>query len=416
MKKKFIKIYKSKFKFIYLLKKHEKNYKMNIKISYILLYSSNIPSKKGTKKIYCRVRCGKKVRVFSLNREVQVENWDRKSGGVSGLVPGASLINGYLDIVEQSIKAICIQNPSVLEYRKTFQKLLKEEIARRQTDFHEAFLNFLEQKSKGYTLSTVRKWKSLMGLLEKFSSVSGGILTLSGIHTSFLTSFRSYLLHVIDQSDQTVSTYFRMLGSFLEWAGMHGYRTEIHGHDIHELLNPVGYDGNELTCLSEEDLTRLEGFVKSYPKDPEVILLLSVCYTGMRAEEIRHLNRNSISDAVLHVPGKKERNIYLSENEKGTIQLFLSFLVNGFYGRIYQAKLNKMLRSGARKAGLQRNVTQIRHKLGEPQVKVFPLWKMITMETARRTFLNRLKLKNLPMDKVLEMSGCTAPSALVRYF
>jgi len=389
---------------------------MDIKINYFLYYSSNIPSKKGTKKIYCRVRCGEKVRVFSLNRGVQVEHWDRKSGRVSGLVPGAYLVNGYLDMAEQSIIAICMQNPSVLQYRKTFQKLLQEEIARRQTDFHEAFLNFLEQKSKGYTLSTVRKWKSLLGLLEKFASVSGETLTLPGMDASFLASFRTYLVHVCDQSDQTVAAYFRMLGFFLEWAGKHGYMTDIPRHNVRGLLYPAGYNRNEQIRLTEEDVTRLREFIQSGVNQPEAVLLLTVCYTGLRAEEIRLLKRDSLSDAVLHVPGKRERKIYLSENEKDTLRLFLGFLADGYYGRPYQAKLNAMLRSGALKAGLQRNVTQIRNKLGEPQVREFPFWKLVTMETARRTFLYRLKMKNLPMDKVLEMSGCTSPAALANYF
>jgi|GEM_PF-2794912 len=389
---------------------------MNTKISYFLYYSSNIPSKKGTKKIYCRVRCGERVRVFSLNREVQVEHWDRKSGRVSGRVPGAPLINGYLDMAEQSIRAICVQHPSVLEYRKTFHKLLQEEIARRQTDFHEAFLNFLEQRSRGYTLSTVRKWKSLLGLLEKFASTSGGTLTLPGMHASFLTSFRSYLFHVCDQSDQTVAAYFRMLGSFLEWAGKHGYMTDTPRHDVRGLLYPAGYNKNEQIRLTEEEVTRLQEFIQSGVNQPEAVLLLTVCYTGIRAEEIRLLKRDSLSDAVLHVPGKRERNIYLSENEKDTIRLFLGFLADGYYGRPYQAKLNAMLRSGALKAGLQRNVTQIRNKLGEPQVREFSFWKLVTMESARRTFLYRLKQKNLPMDKLLEMSGCTSPAALAKYF
>jgi len=293
---------------------------------------------------------------------------------------------------------------------------LQEEIARRQTDFHEAFLNFLEQRSRGYTLSTVRKWKSLLGLLEKFASTSGGTLTLPGMHASFLTSFRSYLFHVCDQSDQTVAAYFRMLGSFLEWAGKHGYMTDTPRHDVRGLLYPAGYNKNEQIRLTEEEVTRLQEFIQSGVNQPEAVLLLTVCYTGLRAEEIRLLKRDSLSDAVLHVPGKRERNIYLSENEKDTIRLFLGFLADGYYGRPYQAKLNAMLRSGALKAGLQRNVTQIRNKLGEPQVREFPFWKLVTMESARRTFLYRLKQKNLPMDKLLEMSGCTSPAALAKYF
>lgn len=389
---------------------------MNSKISYFLYYSSNIPSKKGTKKIYCRVRCGERVRVFSLGREVEVEHWDQKSGRVSSRFPGASLLNGYLDMAEQSIRAICMQNPSVLQYRKTFQKLLQEEIARRQTDFHEAFLNFLEQKSKGYTLSTVRKWKSLLGLLEKFASVSGEKLTLPGMDASFLASFRTYLVHVCDQSDQTVAAYFRMLGFFLEWAGKHGYITDIPRHNVRGLLCPAGYNRNEQIWLTEEDVTRLREFIQSGVNQPEAVLLLTVCFTGLRADEIRLLKRDSLSDALLHVPGKRKRNIYLSENEKDTIRLFLGFLAEGYYGRPYPAKLNEMLRSAALKAGLQRNVIQIRNKLGEPQVREFPFWKRVTMETARRTFLYRLKQKNLPMDKLLEMSGCTSPAALANYF
>lgn len=389
---------------------------MKIKIKYFLYSPSNQSSKKDAKKIYCRIRCGKKVHVFSLKREVQVEHWDRKLGRVFDLVPGASSVNGYLDMVEQSIQVLCMHNPSILEFRKTFHRLLQEKVARRQTDFHEAFLNFLERKSLDYTLSTVRKWKSLLGLLEKFVSASGGTLTFPGMHASFLTSFRSYLFHVCDQSDYTVTTYFRMLGSFLEWAGKHGFMSVIPRQEFRGLFHTASAVCSELTWLNEEDMSRLQEFIRSGATDPEAVLLLTVCFTGIRSDEIRLLNKDSLSDGVLHVLGKRKRNIYLSENEKDTVQLFLTFLANGYYGCPYQAKLNEMLRNAALKVGLQRNVTQVLHKQGEAQVREFPIWKLVTMDTARRTFLNRLKQKNLPIGKLLEMSGCKAPSALARYF
>lgn len=390
---------------------------MIINISFFLFSSSQLPSKKDTRKIYCRVRCGDKVRVFSMNRDVPAEYWDKKSGRISGFAYEASMVNGYLDMAEQSIRAICTRNPSVLEHRKTFRRLLHEEITKRQAGFYEAFLTFLEQKSRGCTLSTVRKWKSLLGLIEKFAAASGVTLTLPCIHASFLASFRSYLVHVCDQSDRTVTAYFSMLSSFLKWARKSGYLTEIPASEMHRLLSSAGNERNDQPQLSEDDLEKLREMVENNgAPEPEPVLLLTLCYTGLRAEEIRLLNRNSLSDAVLHIPGRKERNIYLSKNEEYIVRLFLSLLANGFYGRPHQAKLNEMLRTAARKAGLHRIVSRIRYKLGEPQVRESPLWELVTIEVARRSFLKRLKQKNLSLDKVLEMSGCTTPAALAKYF
>lgn len=368
--------------------------------------------------VYMSVRFEGSCILFSTGEKVKTHEWDSHLGRVGIDHADYQNVNTFLDHLERSALRLLrsVEVPVVFSNPALFKKALRQEVYYSKASLNDAYFRFLDECSGNWGLSTFRKFKSTYNQLQDFSNKTGSQLTLTAFDSTFFQSFVHFLRHIKGQAESTIRRYLETIFTWLTWADRNGYNVHSYYREYRKVTRSFDTSSADLPVLHDEEIKKLMDIPVVNAEYAKYRLLFAVCcLTGLRTKEIRTLSSYNYHDGVLSVPGQVSRNIPVSPANDKLVHTFLGMLDRGEFGSIYGSRLNTSVRAAACEAGLTRQVSISRSGESGKIVITAPLYTLISMETARRTFLSRLTRMSVPVSELVSISGCTSPSSLNRY-
>jgi len=280
---------------------------------------SNVVRKDGTSSINLMLIIDGKTKLYNTNYSVRPDQWD--GARVKSKHKLAMQINNMLDEMKVKADNVILQliKDKVTVTKENFEnayfKNNENEIS--NLDFYEVCLNYIELYKKNYKYQTHKQHLTEISKLKKFKPT----LTFEEVNLRFMDDYELYMINTLNNAPNTVAKTFKNIKMFMNLALSKGVIQE----------NPiVNYKLKKVkttrTYLSMEEVATLEDIYMrnelSNTLHTTLKCFLFSCYTGLRYQDILHLDYTDITNEyILLVLGKTNEQITipLIDNAKGLI-------------------------------------------------------------------------------------------------
>jgi site-specific recombinase XerD len=273
------------------------------------------------------------------------------------------------------------ENPLTLRQFKDYMLSIGES----GESFTDYIFNYINENKPRLRLESWWSYKSQVTKLLKFRKH----ICFADINEKFINDYQHYMLHTLNNNENTVSKSLRSLRTFVNVAMRYGYIKN----------NPFKYitikkvDGKR-DFLTTEELNKLtqiyfSGKIASVKEKEILQYFLFSCYTGLRYSDLRSLKASSIEGKNLQINMHKTGyrvNIPLTQKAFQLITPGIE-LKSSFVFRVY---CNKVTNRILKKIGQQEGIA-----------------KKVTCHVARHTFATISITLGIPIEVVSKLLGHT---------
>ena len=356
--------------------------------------------KDGTIPIYLRITIDGKRSEFAINRLIEEDKWDVKSGYAIGTKESARSLNTYIDVLRNRIyeaQRELLQDKKPVTSETVKNRILGKDKQSRTLlevfQYHNKIIE--EQVGKGYAALTKKRYETAMMHVSSFlqHAYQKQDIDLQSLNHEFVTRFEHYLKTVRNCNSNTTAKYIKNLKKVVNLARKNEWLQKDPFINYKIQIKEVKRE-----FLSQEELRKMEE-LEITDQSLEMVrdIFVFSCYTGLAYTDIIKLTEDNI------VPGEDGSQWIFTEREKTETKVHIPLLpkpleIIGKYKdhpiasnkgvllpTFSNQKMNLHLKPIAQLAGIRKNVT---------------------FHMARHTFATTVTLTNdVPIESVSEMLG-----------
>jgi integrase len=364
---------------------------------------------------------GKTIQI-NTKEAIKPENWDNEAQRAiekgKNRYSGAKDLNSFLDSFGEDVKKTIRQfkaNNPVADYEEIRAAVL-ERFGKNQKvslSFFGALDLFTETRKKDMSPDSIRKFKTIKKHLEEYEKTSRSELTFNRIDMMFYDRF---LTHLIETKELTNNSAYKLIGIlkiFLNWAYDRGINqcSQFKKFKIKE-------DKIEIISLTEDELTTLYNLDLKDNKRLERArdLFLFGCHTGGRFGDLVKLERDDIRNGKWMLRTGKTRDILEIPLDDYALSLLARYSEEEKpLPRLSNQKLNAYIKEVCKKAEFNEILRTTRYKGSKPIVKDSAKWELITVHTARRTYITYMLNQDVSIHTVMSISGHKSYKTFKKY-
>jgi integrase len=334
----------------------------------------------------------------------------------------ASDINDHLDKIKGTVQEIYKEykilekNLSIQAIRNELKLRLKEDKRKRKT-FFQCYAEYLEEVKRIRTVSTVKKYNTLLNHLMDFQRECNYKVEFESINADFFRKFIDYLLEVSDHINSTIAKNLKLLKSFLNWASSEdkGYNQNRYYKAFKHNLKGVDSFGcsktKKIVFLTWPEFTHLYNLEIDEPHLERVRDVFCFgCTTGLRYSDIYNLKRSNIKDNYIETAVIKEEErvvIELNDYSRNILEKYkeIQFEEDKCLPVISEQRMNQSLKILGQKAGFKTYENMVYYKGPDRIEETFQKWQLLTSHVAKKTFVSNALFFNIPMEIIKSWTG-----------
>lgn len=366
------------------------------------------------KTIYCYIRGfgnGKSI-ILNTKQKIHPNFWDKErelaiDKGKSKY-PGAKELNEFLNSFREEINRtirVCLANSPAADFNAIKKQILEKFRKGDQLElgFFEALDEFIKVRTNDLTENSIRKFKTIKTQLLDYEKRKKIKLTFSNIDLIFYDSFIAYLF---DERKLTNNSAYKVIGLlkiFLKWT----YDRSYNKNETFKKFR-MKEDKVDIVSLTEGELNQLTKLDLELNERLEKVRDVFVfgCFTGGRFSDLSKIEWDDIIDEVWYLRVKKTKEVLEIPLINPAQSIVLKYKEQSYpLPRISNQKLNKYIKEVCQLAGLNQKVKVVKFRGTEPIEIIKPKCELVTVHTARRTFITQSLLRGMKAEIVMTISG-----------
>jgi integrase len=280
--------------------------------------------------------------------------------------------------------------------------------------FIEIFDEFISHSRSFKASRTITGYVTTRNVFEHYSSVRKRKLYFDDIDLRFFDDFRNYCFIEKKMSDNYFAKIIAHLKTFMLWAS----EREFHQNSLYTKFKAPEHD-IEVIFLSQEELSTLYYHeFKSEKLDRVRDVFCFACFTGLRYSDLANLTRSNIVDGQikLNVKKTKQKDLLIPLNS------YAKSILEKYKESKYQLlpvisiqKLNAYIKEACKEAGIDAPTKITRYSGGNVVDETLPKYELITIHTARKSFVSNSLMFDIPVAVIKEVTGHKTERAFQKY-
>jgi integrase len=366
---------------------------------------------------------------------IDPDKWSLETQRVKRNVTEAGTINDILNKLEET--ASKAERESRLQKKPLTKEALKKslDIANNKptagaNEFFELFTEFVqtESEAKAWTVSTLKKLKTIRTQLEAFEDHKGERyqLDINRFDNKLFSELIVFLRTEYNLRNSSIQKYIQLIRWFLKWAYINdkandNFKKAKVKLTVKEPKAKVVY----VSKTEQEQILELN--IKSGYLNRTRDIFIFQCQTGLRFSDLQNLKETNIRrntdgtpieiivDTIktgesVKIPLNTRARTILNKYKKhhAATGKALPVPVNQVY--------NRFLKELAQLAGLKEAVTLVHFKGSKRIEETFEKWQLICTHTARRSFITNLLIAGVSPLVIRSMTGHKSDKAFKDYY
>ncbi|MWB96105.1 tyrosine-type recombinase/integrase [Flavobacterium sp. GA093] len=391
-------------------------------------YTFNLKEPKSDKETLilfsCYFKNENKKFVFSTGEKIMPENWDfenrfpfvngkKKSKFVQSI---RLQMNRYSDLfLETESLYKRINEPFT---SKNLKKVFDEEFKKAPSGknaFFDAYDEFTAEKEKGkeWSLSTIKRYKNIKNILEKFEAARKFKLTFSKIDETFHREFTSYCMDDLEHINNTYARNLGLFKTFMFWAR----KNKFTYNDSFVGFKKVERVITNQIALTIDDLNKLMQHKFESEKLGKVRdVFVFACVTGMRFGELSLIRRSNVTNDFILLKENKDETKETREIPLTSISRYILLKYDYKLPLIANQKQNKYIKDVFQEMEYNNKVQKVTTKGKENIKEEMFFYNRISTHTARRTFITMMKRQGKSDKLIASITGHNDMKTLNQYY
>jgi len=391
-------------------------------------YTFNLKEPKSDKETLilfsCYFKNENKKFVFSTGEKIMPENWDfenrfpfvngkKKSKFVQSI---RLQMNRYSDLfLETESLYKRINEPFT---SKNLKKVFDEEFKKAPSGknaFFDAYDEFTAEKEKGkeWSASTIKRYKNIKNILEKFEATRKFKLTFSKIDETFHREFTSYCMDDLKHINNTYARNLGLFKTFMFWARKNKF---TYNDSFVEFKKVERVITNQI-ALTIDDLNKLMQHEFESEKLGKVRdVFVFACVTGMRFGELSLIRRSNVTNDFILLKEDKDETKETREIPLTSISRYILLKYDYKLPLIANQKQNKYIKDVFQEMEYNNKVQKVTTKGKENIKEEMFFYDRISTHTARRTFITMMKRQGKSDKLIASITGHNDMKTLNQYY
>ncbi|TPG41955.1 tyrosine-type recombinase/integrase [Flavobacterium pectinovorum] len=391
-------------------------------------YTFNLKEPKSDKETLilfsCYFKNENKKFVFSTGEKIMPENWDfeNRFPFVNGkkrskFVQSIRLqMNRYSDLfLETESLYKRINEPFTSKnLKKVFDEEFKKAPSGKNT-FFDAYDEFTAEKEKGkeWSASTIKRYKNIKNILEKFEAARKFKLTFSKIDETFHREFTSYCMDDLKHINNTYARNLGLFKTFMFWARKNKF---TYNDSFVEFKKVEKVITNQI-ALTIDDLNKLMQHEFESEKLGKVRdVFVFACVTGMRFGELSLIRRSNVTNDFILLKENKDETKETREIPLTSISRHILLKYDYKLPLIANQKQNKYIKEVFQEMEYNNKVQKVTTKGKENIKEEMFFYNRISTHTARRTFITMMKRQGKSDKLIASITGHNDMKTLNQYY
>ncbi|HZW40429.1 MAG TPA: tyrosine-type recombinase/integrase [Ignavibacteriaceae bacterium] len=370
--------------------------------------------------IYCYIRGLAKGKTIQLNTKHKIthEHWDKslelaieKGKNKYPLAKELnSYLNSYKDEIKKTVLKIQAANPTT-DYEEIRSVILEKfgKFQKEQLNLFQALEIFKDVRKKDMSPDSIRKYGTVIKHLKGFEKKNRVALNFAKLDLMFYDKFLTYLLEDDGNEKKAMvnNSAYKIIGLFkifLNWA----YERNINTYSYYKKWK-VKEDKIEVIALTERELKKLyamEFDEKNKHLKRAMDLFLFGCYTGGRFGDLARIEHQDIRNNKWFLRTGKTRDVLEIPLNDYAISILAKYShLPTPLPRLSNQKLNQYIKEICATAEINDIIKTVRYRGNKPEVKEFHKWQLVTVHTARRTFITQSLMRGIKAEVIMSISG-----------
>lgn len=391
-------------------------------------YTFNLKEPKSDKETLilfsCYFKNENKKFVFSTGEKIMPKNWDfenrfpfvigkKKSKFVQSI---RLQMNRYSDLfLETESLYKRINEPFTSKnLKKVFDEEFKKAPSGKNT-FFDAYDEFTAEKEKGkeWSASTIKRYKNIKNILEKFEAARKFKLTFSKIDETFHREFTSYCMDDLKHINNTYARNLGLFKTFMFWARKNKF---TYNDSFVEFKKVERVITNQI-ALTIDDLNKLMQHEFESEKLGKVRdVFVFACVTGMRFGELSLIRRSNVTNDFILLKEDKDETKETREIPLTSISRYILLKYDYKLPLIANQKQNKYIKEVFQAMEYNNKVQKVTTKGKENIKEEMFFYDRISTHTARRTFITMMKRQGKSDKLIASITGHNDMKTLNQYY
>ena len=328
-------------------------------------------------------------------------------------------INALLDSIEKRMRdyfnECYFRGIEIKEYQITQILAGKDPGLAREKNFFDAFDEFIESSRSYKAGRTIKGYTTVKKFLEEFQKQTNDTLHFDRVDLALYDRLQNYAF--LERERKVNDNYFTkitaVLKTFLNWAKDRGYYTG----EVHRKFKTKERE-KDIIYLTLEELMTLFNYsfdLERHRKARDVYCF--GCFTGLRISDIQALKREYIKDDIIYMPIQKTQRIDmipLNKYAQKILERNKDINIKALPPMSVQ-KLNKYIKECCKEAEIEEPITTTSFYGGQRVHETRPKHELITMHTARKTFISNSLMLGMSERAVKDITGHKKDSTFKKY-
>ncbi len=359
---------------------------MNKKITFGFVLKPEI-NKKGLNPVYLRAfQGGKKVEI-ATSVALSEKDWSVKVQRVKRRHRLHERYNSILEAYDKKALKFLINNFVHDEAPLTLLQFKEHIVSAGRADgsFTDYIFHYLTENKSRLRLESWWSYKSQITKLLKFKKT----ISFADITEKFINDYHHYMLHTLNNNENTASKSLRSLRTFVNISMRYGHIK----NNPFRFITIKKVDGKR-DFLSTEELNKLAqayftGKITNSMEKEILQYFLFSCYTGLRYSDLKSLKKNSIEGNAVKINMHKTGHFVSIPLTQKSFQLLPAKMSSGSEP-VFRIYCNKVTNRVLKKMGQQYGIP-----------------KKLTCHVARHTFATVSITLGIPIEVVSKLLGHT---------
>jgi len=286
-----------------------------------------------------------------------------------------------------------------------------------ENDFYSYYNELIENKSKFFEKSTIKKYHALLNHLKNIEKYYNIKLNLDSFTKEFYQKFIDYFINEHQHLNSTIKEkHIKTINAVLNWFVEQDYINKNHfkGIKFPYKINPA-----DTVSLSEDELNKLYNLDLENNKRLRQVrdVFCLECYTGLRYSDTKKINKDSITGKLLNIHTQKTTDFLKIPLRAEALKIINKYFDNNLQLPIItNQNMNDYIKELGKLCEFETSVN-ILEISGKQKTKfVKKKYELLTTHTGRRTFIT-LAYKNdmKPLD-IMKITGHKSYDTFIKYY
>ncbi|MGQ8335666.1 site-specific integrase [Sunxiuqinia sp. A32] len=279
--------------------------------------------------------------------------------------------------------------------------------------FNEAYEEFIESNRGKIAYNTTRNRNTAKNFIFKYENFKCIKLQFSDINLEFFDGLFDFAFDEMDLEDNAFAAYVAKFKSFMKWAANKGYHTNLEYQKF-----SFSEKDKAVVCLTPDELKILSNFdFENERLEKARDLYCFGCYTGLRFSDIATLRHEHFQSGYIVkniTKTKEDDRIPILPQAKEILNTYSNGSIYPL-PRVSNPKLNEYIKECCELARIDTPTIQYKYKRNQVIESVLPKYKLITVHTARKTFITIGFILGIDTKVIKSITGHKKDSTFDKY-